>query len=76
MASARGWTSVGWRSARHGDTHPCDPCGWCDLAVGSEHGDPYVFPAGVAEQKHVLVSVLRVQEEEELELPIPEYPVQ
>ena len=35
------------------DTHPCDPCGWCDLAVGSQHGDPYVFPAGVAELEHV-----------------------
>ena len=35
------------------DTHRCDPCGWCDLAVGSAHGDPYVFPAGVAELEHV-----------------------
>jgi len=57
----------------------CDPCDWCDSGLAFEHGDPYVFPAGVAEQEHVLVTVLGLQvevegqAEEALELPITEY---
>ncbi|CUR60243.1 hypothetical protein NOCA1200007 [metagenome] len=51
------------------DTHTCDPCGWCDLAVGSQHGDPYVFPAGVAELEHVFFC----QQEQGFEHPITEY---
>src|SRR4051812_29338912 len=36
---------------------------WC-------HGDPYVFPAGFAEQEHVLVRPFRKRR---FEHPIPEY---
>jgi len=56
----------------------CDPCDWSDVGLAFEHGDPYVFPAGVAEQEHVLVTVLDHEVEgqaevEELDLPIPPY---
>ena len=47
------------RGAVPHDTHSCGPCGWCDLAVGSDHGDPYVFPAGVAELEHVWIQAHR-----------------
>ena len=49
-----------WVERRHA---PCDPCDWCDCGLAFDHGDPYVFPAGVAEQEHVLVTVLGLQVE-------------
>ena len=59
---------------RRHDTHPCGPCDWCDVAVGSDHGDPYVFPAGVAELEHVPFQHLaRRHRDQGLEHPIPEY---
>ena len=41
------------------------------IAYCSEHGDPYVFPAGVAEQEHV--PKRQFPQPDELEFPIPEY---
>ena len=41
------------------------------VAVGSDHGDPYVFPAGVAELEHVRIQ--RVERDQGFEHPIPEY---
>ena len=53
-------------------TRSCDPCDWCDSPLGSWHGDPYVFPAGVAEQEHV-PSSRPPSRRAVLEHPIPEY---
>src|SRR4051812_22323677 len=47
------------------DTHSCGACDWSDECLGWWRGDPYVFPAGFAEQEHVLGR---------LDLPSPEYP--
>ena len=47
----------------------CGPCDWCDVAVGSDHGDPYVFPAGVAELEHVWIQA----HHQGFEHPITEY---
>ena len=51
------------------DTHSCGPCDGCDVAVGSDHGDPYVFPAGVAELEHVWIQA----HHQGFEHPITEY---
>ncbi len=56
-------------AAVRSDTHSCGPCDGCDVAVGSDHGDPYVFPAGVAELEHVWIQA----HHQGFEHPITEY---
>jgi len=57
------------QGVRSHDTHSCGPCDGCDVAVGSDHGDPYVFPAGVAELEHVWIQA----HHQGFEHPITEY---
>lgn len=51
-----------------GDTPSCCPCDGWDLWVGCEHGDPYVFPGGVAQQDHPFLALGR-EEDDQLAIP-------
>lgn len=46
------------------DTPACYPCDWWDLWVGCEHGDPYVFPDGVAQPDHPFLTLGREEDDQ------------
>ena len=59
---------TGWAA----DTHPVVPVTGVAIDYVECHGDPYVFPAGVAEQEHVHHRYAQ-HRPERLEHPITEY---
>ena len=66
--------AVGWtRASSYADTRGVVRVTGVTVAYVWCHGDPYVFPAGFAEQEHVQVRPVQRVRRRRLEHPIPEY---